>query len=272
MPGTYPHDDAVSSQQLAVRSRQPDVDEPMHPLVEESEMLELIMEDMERGRQQIDWRRLDLQWEQDQIERRTQDIEMERRQDIERERRQDIERRREIDRRLEIERRQQIEREQEIERMEQDDLYNGHGFSEDMLQTDEQIALDLQRQEDERASHTMLSQEVQQLELADFMVALQLQTDLASEEISPPTRMCVVCGDAVPVSQLPALMSCNHEPRTCADCFSNWIASELESKGWQNISCPETNCRNTLQHAEVQIYATLEIFLKYFPFISPLKA
>jgi hypothetical protein len=157
--------------------------------------------------------------------------------------------------------RDQIERERIATRA-WEDMNNDARAVGNTLQTDEMIAMDLQRQEDERAMHEVQSQEAHQLEHADFLVAIQLQEDIAQEQITPPTRACVVCQETVAISRLPALMSCTHEPQTCADCFANWIASELEGKGWQNINCPETNCRNKLEPAEVRIYATEEVFQK----------
>ncbi|KAF1995018.1 hypothetical protein P154DRAFT_612278 [Amniculicola lignicola CBS 123094] len=97
----------------------------------------------------------------------------------------------------------------------------------------------------------------------DYALALQMRTDIQLEEIAPATRDCVVCGETIPIPELPALMACIHPPQTCAECFSGWIASELESKGWRDIKCPEANCKETIQHIEVQLIAKPEVFQRY---------
>ncbi|KAF2110180.1 hypothetical protein BDV96DRAFT_501694 [Lophiotrema nucula] len=76
-------------------------------------------------------------------------------------------------------------------------------------------------------------------------------------------RDCAVCGDSFPIRDLPALVNCTHEPQTCATCFQTWIETELNSKSWNTISCPWSECRNILQHYEVQQYATQEVYDRF---------
>ncbi|KAF1964835.1 hypothetical protein BU23DRAFT_491512, partial [Bimuria novae-zelandiae CBS 107.79] len=77
---------------------------------------------------------------------------------------------------------------------------------------------------------------------------------------------CAVCGDSSHISDLPSLSSCTHQPSTCAACFARWIESELYTKGWKSITCPDETCSVILAHHEVQQYATPVIFAQYDTF------
>ena len=101
---------------------------------------------------------------------------------------------------------------------------------------------------------------------ADAQIALKLQEEeeekRRQEAAAIKTRECVVCGDACPIPELPALVDCAHQPQTCATCYQSWIESELNSKSWNEIRCPENECCVILQHHEVQQYATAEVYQK----------
>jgi hypothetical protein len=76
------------------------------------------------------------------------------------------------------------------------------------------------------------------------------------------TRNCMVCAETIPILEFPALTDCQHDPKVCSVCYKSWIASELESKTWKEIKCPESGCGQLLKHAEVQQYATPEVYKK----------
>jgi hypothetical protein len=137
----------------------------------------------------------------------------------------------------------------------------GNGRTE----ANERAARRLRLEEDARLYYDMISREAGRWAHEDYLMALQLQADMVDQEMARASRDCAVCGDAVPIAQLPALISCTHEPKICAGCLASWIASELDSKGWRNIGCPESNCGNVLDHVEVQLHATSEVFQKYLP-------
>ncbi|KAF2823247.1 hypothetical protein CC86DRAFT_409172 [Ophiobolus disseminans] len=101
-------------------------------------------------------------------------------------------------------------------------------------------------------------------ELAQF---LQEEED-RSRQTTTSTRECAVCGDSHPISELPALAECEHPPRTCADCYAGWVASQLEGSGWREAKCPDGECNIKLTYHEVQQIATPEIFVKYDTFIA----
>ncbi|KAF2755675.1 hypothetical protein EJ05DRAFT_540349 [Pseudovirgaria hyperparasitica] len=83
-------------------------------------------------------------------------------------------------------------------------------------------------------------------------------------------RDCIICGDTCAPYDYPGQIStkCAHEPSCCTDCIQAWIASELESKGWDKIRCPE--CLILLEHAEIRSLATNATFersvISFVPF------
>lgn len=74
---------------------------------------------------------------------------------------------------------------------------------------------------------------------------------------------CSICGDNKPAADFPKQITekCAHEVHTCRECLQSWIASNLESRAWNKISCSE--CKETLHHSDVQTHASTEIFQKY---------
>jgi hypothetical protein len=116
--------------------------------------------------------------------------------------------------------------------------------------------------EQEQALSQSQSQKGKQREKSDHALALQMHLELIDEGLKIVMRDCNVCGESVPVADLPALMGCSHEPQTCRECYTGWIASQLEEKGWRRIGCPESGCGHILEHASVQRYGSTEVFLR----------
>jgi hypothetical protein len=114
--------------------------------------------------------------------------------------------------------------------------------------------------EQEKALSQSQSQKGKQREESDHALALQMHLELIDEGLEIVMRECIVCGDGAPAADLPALMNCSHEPRTCPDCYGGWIASQLEEKGWRRIGCPESGCGQILEHGDVQRYSSAEVF------------
>ncbi|KAF2271075.1 hypothetical protein CC78DRAFT_528017 [Lojkania enalia] len=102
---------------------------------------------------------------------------------------------------------------------------------------------------------------------ADALYARQIHneevTEMRRQASVPRTRNCVVCGEDVLVAEFPALVDCAHEPETCPKCYQGWIESELNSKRWDEIRCPGSECRVILKHYEVQQYATPEVYARF---------
>jgi E3 ubiquitin-protein ligase RNF14 len=80
--------------------------------------------------------------------------------------------------------------------------------------------------------------------------------------VTSTSRNCAVCSETIPIHEFPALINCDHDPQVCAVCYKSWIASELDRKSWKEIGCPESGCKRLLKHAEVQQYATPEVYAK----------
>ena len=69
-------------------------------------------------------------------------------------------------------------------------------------------------------------------------------------------KECIVCTefrDATGFPRASVTKTCTHAPRTCLECVARCIASDLDSKLWNDISCPE--CRERLEYDDVQLFA-----------------
>lgn len=75
-------------------------------------------------------------------------------------------------------------------------------------------------------------------------------------------RECAVCGDMKSLTDFPEewRLQCKHVWNTCGECVQAWIAAELESKGWDRISCPEEVCKASLCHADISQLADSATF------------
>ena len=74
---------------------------------------------------------------------------------------------------------------------------------------------------------------------------------------------CVVCADTKILDAFPRLSitsTCTHPPNTCLDCIQLSIESDLSSKLWTEIRCPE--CTELLEYADIQRYANEQTFSK----------
>ncbi|KAM5351868.1 hypothetical protein ACJ41O_004591 [Fusarium nematophilum] len=77
-------------------------------------------------------------------------------------------------------------------------------------------------------------------------------------------RECLVCADTKPVGAFPRFSitsACTHAPGTCLDCVQLSIESDLNSKLWTEIRCPE--CRELLEYADIQRFANSQTFTRY---------
>lgn len=74
---------------------------------------------------------------------------------------------------------------------------------------------------------------------------------------------CIICTDSKGVDAFPRFSitsSCTHAPHTCLECIQLSIESDLSSKLWTNIRCPE--CRELLEYSDIQRYANKQSFLR----------
>jgi hypothetical protein len=83
------------------------------------------------------------------------------------------------------------------------------------------------------------------------------------ESSSAATKECGICGDAwLDYRFVAATYDCQHEINYCTLCLQSWISSSLESRGWDNIRCPESDCGAKLEVENIQQHADRETFEK----------
>ncbi|KAI8263521.1 hypothetical protein K4K53_008131 [Colletotrichum sp. SAR 10_77] len=78
------------------------------------------------------------------------------------------------------------------------------------------------------------------------------------------SRECPICAETREASDFPILSvtsMCTHPPEACLECLQMSIRSDLNSKLWTEIRCPE--CRELLEYVDIQKYADEETFARY---------
>ncbi|KAL0941394.1 ring finger domain-containing protein [Colletotrichum truncatum] len=78
------------------------------------------------------------------------------------------------------------------------------------------------------------------------------------------SRECPICAETKEPSGFPVLSvtsTCSHPPEACLECLQTSIKSDLNSKLWTEIRCPE--CRELLEYVDIQKYADDETFARY---------
>ncbi|KAI5360791.1 Putative Zinc finger, RING-type, IBR domain, Zinc finger, RING/FYVE/PHD-type, TRIAD [Septoria linicola] len=134
--------------------------------------------------------------------------------------------------------------------------------------------MELRQQEWEdrlRAIALQKEQELERLriEQLDRQHALEMQRQeearLAAEEAERNRpRECVCCGDAKPPLDFPAkpaTNSCEHDSRTCTECMHSWMAAEFETKGTEDLKCPECPCK--LSYDDIHTCSSAATFQSY---------
>jgi hypothetical protein len=85
-------------------------------------------------------------------------------------------------------------------------------------------------------------------------------------------RSCIICTDDFSATLKPPgwiTISCTHEPSVCCGCMALCIKSDLESKIWNQITCPE--CKTLLVYEDIQRLADPETFAKYASSPTPIE-
>lgn len=96
-----------------------------------------------------------------------------------------------------------------------------------------------------------------------------MDTDFVPE-IGP--RSCIICTDDFSAWLKPPswiTISCAHEPSVCCGCMAKCIKTDLESKIWNQIKCPE--CKTLLVYEDIQRLADPETFAKYASCLFPIE-
>ncbi|KAF1972361.1 hypothetical protein BU23DRAFT_387472, partial [Bimuria novae-zelandiae CBS 107.79] len=82
------------------------------------------------------------------------------------------------------------------------------------------------------------------------------------QEIPTYSHECMACGHIQRLQDCTTLAKCSHGPVLCAQCFTAWIAAQVEESK-EKIRCPEAGCKTTLEHAEIKQYASPATFNQY---------
>ncbi|OBT67818.1 hypothetical protein VE03_02421 [Pseudogymnoascus sp. 23342-1-I1] len=75
---------------------------------------------------------------------------------------------------------------------------------------------------------------------------------------------CIICTENFSETVRPPgwiSLACLHEPSVCSSCLAKCIKSDLETKIWNQIQCPE--CRTLLIYEDIQRLADLATFARY---------
>jgi hypothetical protein len=83
---------------------------------------------------------------------------------------------------------------------------------------------------------------------------------------------CEVCFDDITTTnRLPRSISttCTHEKDViCRPCLEQHITSQVASRNWDSVTCPQVGCEAVLSHADLHTFASAEIFERYDTSIS----
>jgi hypothetical protein len=56
--------------------------------------------------------------------------------------------------------------------------------------------------------------------------------------------------------------NCRHDISLCKESLEALLESKVTSGGWESIDCPDPSCKEVLTAADVQRFATREVYLK----------
>ena len=83
----------------------------------------------------------------------------------------------------------------------------------------------------------------------------------SSENAPTPDQLCTVCLERFEAKQFPGrklTSACDHEPTLCEPCLATSILTQLSSKIWDQINCPD--CGAGLKHQDIKDFADEETF------------
>ena len=91
----------------------------------------------------------------------------------------------------------------------------------------------------------------------------------SDDETEPPKkkqmsrRTCLVCDVEKGINRFPSpkkVSSHEHEQNVCRRCYLSHLETEIDSKSWDEVACPE--CPVTLTYKEVKDMTSAENFAK----------
>jgi hypothetical protein len=77
-------------------------------------------------------------------------------------------------------------------------------------------------------------------------------------------KECVVCADTRPLHKFPSRLpttACKHGIDVCRKCLRTWIASEFDSKTWDEINCPI--CPARMLYRDMWEFAPKDVVKRY---------
>lgn len=82
-----------------------------------------------------------------------------------------------------------------------------------------------------------------------------------NEPAPVPEQLCNVCFENLETDQFPGrrlTSACDHAATVCRSCLATSISTQLSSKIWDQISCPD--CGAVLEHQDIKDFADEETF------------
>jgi len=79
---------------------------------------------------------------------------------------------------------------------------------------------------------------------------------------TPTQKCCTVCAEDKYAFEMPYWNTkrCRHAPTICSDDLNTWIASQLKTKAWDRIKCPESGCDEYFRHEDMKENASEACF------------
>ncbi|EMC91631.1 hypothetical protein BAUCODRAFT_299438 [Baudoinia panamericana UAMH 10762] len=75
-------------------------------------------------------------------------------------------------------------------------------------------------------------------------------------------KTCLTCDRHLPANAFPKINEeCQHERETCRRCWYQWLALQLETKQWDQITCAQ--CPTKLGQADIRALAKPAVYTKY---------
>ncbi|KAK3664161.1 hypothetical protein LTR22_005126 [Elasticomyces elasticus] len=86
----------------------------------------------------------------------------------------------------------------------------------------------------------------------------------AARRLLTKKQNCTTCDLSLPLAEFPRRpegSTCKHMSETCRDCWREWLAQQVESKHFDQISCAQ--CSNVLGQNEIRTLATPAVYERY---------
>ncbi|KAK5696574.1 hypothetical protein LTR97_007877 [Elasticomyces elasticus] len=86
----------------------------------------------------------------------------------------------------------------------------------------------------------------------------------AARRLLTKKQNCTTCDLNLPLTEFPRRpegSTCKHLSETCQDCWREWLAEQVESKHFDQISCAQ--CSNVLGQNEIRTLATPAVYERY---------